>query len=190
MFTRNNNDLNRLGTPIDHRFGRLVVLGFGPRVKKLWTILCRCDCGAEKAIPPRHLREGLTRSCGCLKLENPGMPPRHGMSNTPEHRAWKMMKNRCNNVNSQAWKHYGGRGITVCDLWQKSFEAFFEHVGPRPSSKHSLGRIDNDKGYEPGNVEWQTATQQANNQRPRSKYKTFRTRAPGTWTWRGRERQK
>lgn len=93
----------------------------------------------------------------------------HGMSHTPEHKAWLQMKTRCLNPNHQAFSYYGGRGITVCPEWIESFEAFFAHVGRRPSRRHSLDRIDNERGYEPGNVRWATAREQANNRRPARK---------------------
>lgn len=184
-------NLEELGTPKGMRFSRLVVLDLGPRRRGRATVLCRCDCGTEKAVLPLCLRDGVTKSCGCLKLENPGYPPRHGMAKTPEYRAWVMMKNRCSNVNSPAWPNYGGRGITVCDEWRNSFEAFLAYVGRKPTAQHSIGRIDNDKGYAPGNVEWQTREQQANNQR-HSKHRKRKivSSSTGTWAWRGRERKK
>ena len=82
-----------------------------------------------------------------------------------EYQAWASMKVRCLNPRSQNYRHYGGRGISVANEWVSSFYKFFEDVGPRPSAEHSLGRIDNDGNYEPGNVEWQTAKVQANNRR-------------------------
>jgi len=75
------------------------------------------------------------------------------------------MRRRCTDPNHPNWKWYGGRGISVCDDWQQHFLHFFEHVGERPSPKHSLDRIDNDGNYEPGNVRWATAKQQQNNRR-------------------------
>lgn len=87
------------------------------------------------------------------------------MNKTPEHRAWVGMKQRCTNPKKRDFKHYGGRGITVCSEWLASFMAFYAHIGPRPSDKHSLDRIDVNRGYEPGNVRWVTHQQQVENTR-------------------------
>lgn len=88
---------------------------------------------------------------------------------TPEYQAWHNAKNRTTNPNVPVWPNYGGRGITMCDEWLNSFEAFFEHIGPKPGPGYSLDRIDNDGNYEPGNVRWATRTDQNRNQRPRQK---------------------
>lgn len=90
---------------------------------------------------------------------------RHGMDRSPEQRAWIGMRQRCLNPNKREYPHYGGRGITVCKEWLSSFEAFFAHVGPRPSPKHSLDRIDVNGNYEPGNVRWATQKEQIENTR-------------------------
>lgn len=90
---------------------------------------------------------------------------RHGMNKSPEHRAWVHMKQRCTNPNKREFKHYGGRGISVCDEWMRSFSAFYAYVGPKPSAAHSLDRIDVDRGYEPGNVRWATKQTQVENTR-------------------------
>lgn len=73
------------------------------------------------------------------------------------------MKQLCSNPNDKYYYRYGGRGIKVCKAWDESFTTFLNDVGEAPSPKHQLGRIDNDGDYEPGNVEWQTARQLANN---------------------------
>lgn len=79
---------------------------------------------------------------------------------TPEYGAWSNMIQRCTNPNNPEYHNYGERGITVCERWRLSFTAFWEDVGDRPSPQHSIHRINNDIGYEPGNVRWVTAREQ------------------------------
>ena len=98
-----------------------------------------------------------------------GRPPVHGHRRnahaTPEYMAWHSMLNRCYNPKVKFFERYGGRGIAVCDTWKNSFETFLKDVGLRPSNAHSLSRIDNDKGYFPDNVRWETVKEQARNRR-------------------------
>jgi hypothetical protein len=146
------------------RHGRLVAVRRSRAPYWLW----RCDCGNEKEISAAHVRRGSARSCGCLRREvaaasKPGLV--HGMNGTPEYEAWHAMKQRCHNPKHAAWRNYGGRGITVCPEWLNSFEAFYQHVGRKPSPDLSLDRINNDLGYFPGNVRWATLSQQMQNRR-------------------------
>ncbi len=96
----------------------------------------------------------------------------HGMSKLPEYKVWKGMKKRCYNKNDKRYNHYGERGIVVCDKWKDNFPAFYEDVGPRPTDKHSIGRIDNNGNYEPGNVQWEEAEHQARNHQLQSNNKS------------------
>ncbi|OAH36994.1 hypothetical protein AX777_18320 [Sphingobium yanoikuyae] len=96
---------------------------------------------------------------------NPIIHGTHLMSYTSEHKTWAGMKARCLNPNNKFWPNYGGRGITVCDRWLNSFEAFYEDMGPKPSPKHSIDRIDVNGNYEPGNVRWATDSEQMQNVR-------------------------
>ena len=91
---------------------------------------------------------------------------KHGMIDSPEYSTWQAMKTRCLNPNSEHYHNYGGRGILVHPPWAEDFSIFFRDVGPRPTSQHSLDRIDNDSGYSPGNVRWATPLEQAHNRRP------------------------
>ncbi len=149
------------------RFGRLLAVervGATPRGQATWRVIC--ECGTERVVPATQLLQGKTLSCGCLRQEQLALGnPTHGLSSRPEYEIWSSMKKRCENPNSHAWHNYGGRGIAVCDRWRNSFEDFFEDMGPRPSPEHSIDRIDNDRGYEPGNVRWATAQEQARNTR-------------------------
>lgn len=90
---------------------------------------------------------------------------RHGWKGTAEYTVWCNIKARCLNPNSQAWPDYGGRGICICDEWRDNFAAFLDHVGPRPSPKHEIDRIDNDGHYEPGNVRWSLRVRNCRNRR-------------------------
>lgn len=130
--------------------------------------LFRCDCGTEKRLYPTIMTRKTkpSRSCGCLASELIAKRnTTHGMSkiNMREYRIWCGMRHRCNNPRDRAYQSYGGRGIKVCDQWL-DFTNFLADMGRSPPGS-SLDRIDNDRGYEPGNCRWATQRQQARNTR-------------------------
>lgn len=145
-------------------FGRLTVIDlYGTHVKFRRTYwVCRCECGTVSIVAALKLEHGHTQSCGCLWYD---AITTHQMSDTPEYQTWKSMKQRCLNPNSTKYDLYGGRGIRVCTRWRDSFEAFLEDVGPRPSSNHSIDRVDADADYEPSNTRWATIAEQNDNLR-------------------------
>lgn len=146
-------------------FGLLTVVEQGVTVNKRILWKCVCECGQECEKSGVLLRTGHTKSCGCLTSKTCAERNKtHGMSKLPEYRVWKEMHRRCKNANRDDYKHYGGRGISVCKRWSK-FENFYEDMGKRPSVSHSIDRIHTDKSYCPSNCVWATQTQQVRNRR-------------------------
>jgi len=152
---------------IGSRFDRLRVTGPAAptRAGNAWD--CICACGNEvPRVAAGNLRNGHTRSCGCAKF---GVHVTHGESIStdlsPEYTTWQGMLSRCYNPENKGFKHYGGRGIKVADVWRHDYVAFLKYMGRRPEG-HSIDRFpDNDGNYEPGNVRWATRQQQNENKR-------------------------
>lgn len=90
---------------------------------------------------------------------------KHGLVKTKIYWCWVAMIRRCTMLSDKAFPNYGGRGIKVCDRWSRSLENFVADVGNPPGKEYSLDRIDNSRGYEPGNVRWATSSQQIRNTR-------------------------
>lgn len=129
--------------------------------ERIWKFVC--DCGKECFAAIGKVRFGTTRSCGCLKAEAlDARNTSHGMRYTSEYEAWRGAKRRVKG-NDHKRPKYVENNITMQEDWFNDFMAFYNHIGPKPSPEYSLGRIDNFKGYEEGNVRWETPEEQARN---------------------------
>lgn len=147
------------------RFERLLVVapaGYTTYGRNMRQSLCRCDCGTEKVIANHSLRCGAVRSCGCLSREYSQKPKKHGHTKggmSPTYMSYANAKSRVTYPSCPSYERYGGRGITMCQRWRDSFEAFLADMGERPEAK-SLDRIDPDGNYEPANCRWATSAEQ------------------------------
>lgn len=153
----------------NQRFGLLVAVRCVRSDKQGKHWLCQCDCGNTHVTRSSNLRNGRCQSCGCV-----GGHLIHGRTRggkrDPLFITWQGMIQRCYDPNCRSYKYYGEIGITVCERWRHSFQAFYEDMGDKPSPKHSIERIDPNKGYYKENCKWETPEGQANNRRMSAKY--------------------
>lgn len=151
------------------KFGSLTVLRRTPNPNPnsksrvaFWE--CRCDCGTVVIRQSQYLRNPkrtYPRHCGCQPSPN----KKHGLIHHPIYSIWGGIKGRCHNPNDKDYYRYGERGITVCERWRDSFEAFFADMAPTYRPGLTLDRKNNSAGYSPDNCHWTTPRQQARNTR-------------------------
>lgn len=140
----------------NRQFGRLTVERYAGRNQygeSTW--LCLCSCGKQVTVRGSNLRNGTTRSCGCLRTK-------HGHATTPEYQAYQGAKQRCTNPGACHWDIYGGRGVK---FRFRSFQQFLKCIGPKPSPDFVLDRTNVNGHYEKGNVRWISKQESARNRR-------------------------
>lgn len=161
--------------PIDlsgKQFGKLLVLSRSEYSKTahayLWN--CQCECGNIVKVSGNNLKNGHTKSCGCLKIKK---QKTHELSDTRLYNIFYNMKSRCYNTKNPYFYNYGGRGITICNEWLNDFTAFYNWaITNRYKDNLQIDRIDVNGNYEPTNCRWVTIIQNSNNKRT-NRYETY-----------------
>lgn len=164
------------------RYGRLMVICYAGQTggkSNHARFMCMCDCGSQIIVTGTSLREGQTKSCGCLQKDRASESnKRHGLNGTPEQSSYYSMVYRCTNEDEPSYVNYGGRGITVCERWLEpnfvGLKNFVEDMGKRPEGT-SLDRINPNGNYCPENCRWVGGDIQAFNTRRKKSNKTGRT---------------
>ena len=172
------NMINEIG----NKYGKLTVVDRAPNNKhRCAMFICNCECGNVVVVRGTSLRNGKTKSCGCLQKElarntiqkyncsEAYIPPtnyKHGMAHSRLYNIWNKMIQRCTNQNADNYCYYGGRGILVCDEWKNDFSAFKEWALTNGyDDSLSIDRKNPEGNYCPENCKWSTKTDQARNKR-------------------------
>lgn len=147
------------------KFGKLTVIdSCGCDKYKHYMSKVRCECGKEYIVPDTELIYGRRDGCRSCNMK------KHGMTNTPLFERWSSMKQRCYDKNHNNYKHYGGRGIVMCDEWENDFQSFYDwSVENGYKENLTIDRIDNNGNYEPSNCRWVDMKTQSNNRRTNRK---------------------
>jgi hypothetical protein len=160
-------------------FGRLTVAGEPFRIKGRYHVVILCDCGVASTVRTSNLSSSATNSCGCLAAEMTSRrTTTHGYHRGEDkgrlYSVWHSMISRCYDTSNGSYLNYGGRGIQVCEGWKDNPSAFIEWAKSNGYAQGlQIDRIDNDRGYSPGNCQFVTAAENNRNKRNSVKLTAF-----------------
>jgi len=180
---------------VNQRFGKLIVVSYSSTAKGRAQWQCVCDCGVKLVLSGRQLTRKDKRhpsSCGCV----PKVVARtHGLSKHPLYSAVIQQYRRCCDTSYHGFKYYGGRGIKFdfagvdkAEIITHAIEYIENNLGPKPSKKHTIDRVDNNGNYAPGNLRWATKKEQVANRREGKKREGCTSKYKGiTWCKRNKK---
>lgn len=143
------------------KYGKLTAIKIaGKNSKNIIQWLWKCDCGTEKIMIAASIKAGKVVSCGCYNREHCYRKVVHGMWGTVEYKSWLSMRKR---VLGKEKRYSEYKKLGIDEIWKNSFQEFYNHIKKAPTDKHTVDRIDNNKGYYPGNVRWATRKEQNRN---------------------------
>lgn len=149
---------------IGTKYNRLTIIEEAPRRRYNQYFLCLCDCGVKKEIKFYDIKTGMTKSCGCLSKDvTTERNLKHSLSKHSAYHTWNGIVDRCRNPKNAMWRHYGGRGIDVCEEWLDVM-SFINDMGEKPKGMQ-IDRIDNNKGYYKENCRWVVSKENNRNKR-------------------------
>lgn len=149
------------------KIGHLLILEFAYTKNKLRYWKCKCDCGQICYVSTKLLRNGATKSCGCLRINSlKRRVTKHNLRNTRIYRIWQNIKKRCSKPKNPIYKYYGGRGIIICNEWENDFVNFYNWaINNGYKEKLTIDRINVNGNYEPTNCRWVDIKTQQRNKR-------------------------
>jgi hypothetical protein len=160
----------KINQMIGKKYGRLTILKEGSKKGKVRFCVCSCDCGKIKSIQLYHILRGHSQSCGCLHKEQLSlMSTTHGLTKTTDGKRigkiWSQMKARCLNKNNPAYRHYGGRGISICQEWMDLNNFYTWAINNGYKDNLTIDRKNNDGDYCPENCNFIPQSEQPKNRR-------------------------